>query len=236
MSTSTRTSTSGLDRKLAAVQAEMRGAALELVRQQAGAFVRFTQLAAPRDTNRYVRGWAQAGNAAGVVGAPFAEAELQPSKYRGRLIFRLELQVADYERLLKYWRDIIENRYKAQGRTGKWLADAEKQRNRTQRRLERAQEELQKFQSNDYALVIFRKQNKSGGLTVTTREQVKGGTGSVEWAGDRPFILLHNREPHASIVEKQHRVVARGRVYAKTLGGQLYGRSYLARLAKAGKA
>ena len=232
----TRTNTAGLDRKLAKVQQEMRGAAEALVRQQAGAFIRFTQLASPRDTNRYIRAWAQAGNAAGVAGAPFQEAELRRTRYAAKLALRLELQVLEFERIVRHWTAIVRERYVLPGREGKWKTDAEKKLDRALKRLQRAKDEYREFQVNPYAIVIFRKRTKSGGLEVTTREKVYGGSGWLAWDGDRPLLYLHNREPHASIVEKNNRVVARGRAYVKATGGRTFGRAYSLRLAKAGKA
>lgn len=228
-----RTNTAGLDAKLSRVTAELRNSSLVLARQQAGKFIEFTQLASPRDTNRYIRAWAMAGNAAGVAGAPFPVAAVQNSEFRDQLIQRLESQLGRYERSVKYWSDLLEKRYYIPGRTDQWKADAERKLATAIKRLGRSQEELDKYINAEGAIVIFRKAKR--GLNVTVRDKVYGGNGWVQWSNGLPLVVLHNKEGHASIIEKQHRVVSRGRSVVRGAGGKLFGRAYTMRLAKVAK-
>jgi hypothetical protein len=154
---------------------------------------------APRDTNRYAAAWAQAANAAGL--GPIGVPEIVAGHFAAKALPRLKSQAA-------FWQRIVE-RYERQGRTSdKWYRKAV-------RTLERANEELAKW--DEAAVIIFG--GKGRNLKVTVRNKVYGGTGRRILRGDgRVAYFLHNKEPHASIVEARARGLATVLAKLRTLG------------------
>lgn len=174
----------------------------------------------PHDTNRLKRGYAMAANQANL--GPFPVPDVQASKYRKDLGNRLSYQIAKFENSVAFWERIIQTRYLSKGRKGKWLRDAQSKKRTAEKRLARAKEEADKFGATDSALVIFR--SSKSGLTMTVRDKVYGGEGrEISRPGFHGY-QIHNLEPHASIVEKNTRVVAKALADGKALGLKMKGR------------
>lgn len=225
--------TSGLKRKIdrlgrATPQAE--AAAVRII----GEHLARTMLAiSPRDTNRYARGWAMAANAAGV--GTFSVPDVQASRYNERLIDRLEIQAerwrqraASAKRSADFWRSIYQRRYADTGRSGKWERDArqrvqlaETREKRTADLYAMSAKALDELKANPDALVIWGRRSKRAlakGQIATARVLKYGGTGQFFRVGTRSFVTLHNLEPHASIVERNHRVASRAIATARLVG------------------
>lgn len=194
---------------------------------------------APRDTNRFVRGWAEAVNSAGLGSVPVPP--IVPSKLHDKLAPRLEQQAAYWTRIAEqkeaaaaYWRRVYENRYKRANRRDRWERDcaarlrkAEKYAVRARKLAVRAQEELADLNGNPSAVVIFGKKKKPGlrsdedlrtGRLHTVRTPIYGGSGATVNLNGRTYVRLRNKEPHASIVESRTRVVARALSAARGAG------------------
>ena len=169
----------GLRRKIAAIRRESPRALDEVDHRVADGVLSDVIIAAPRDTNRYVRGMAEAANAAGL--GPFAVPALRPGKFAAEAKVRLEKQAAKWEAIVR--------RYEATNREDKWYRRAVKTR-------DRAREELAKW--DPYATIIFG--GKGRKLEVTVRNKVYGGTGLRLVRDGRVVYILHNREAHASLV------------------------------------
>lgn len=232
MAARTKTNIDRFVRRMDAVRRAMDGAAEELLRDQAREFVQFVVTAAPKDTNRYARAWAMAGNAAGL--GPFPVPEVRESRFWAQNRERLLNQVNRMQDSVDFWTRIIAERYDKQGRRGKWRSDAVRKLARAERRLRRAREELEKFmRAEGGAAILIGRAGKAGNLKLTVRHKIYGGTGREFMVAGRTFIQLHNREAHARIVERRHRLVARGMALARELGVRTYGRSYIERLRRA---
>lgn len=141
--------------------------------------------AAPRDTQRYVRGWIMAGREVGVTSLPLPG--VRPSK-------RAEEIKAALLRRAKYW-DYIVRRYEAQGRRDKWERKA-------RRKLASAVKALESFTETAIAFNL-----RGGPREVSIRTKIHGGSGRVEVIGDRTYVELRNAEPHARIVERRFGVL-----------------------------
>jgi hypothetical protein len=223
--------TLGLQKRLAGLNATAPEAGEVAVKLMAEEFVSHALSISPRDTNRYVRGWVEAGNKSGVGSWPLPP--LIDSKFADKLAVRLELQLAKNEgrqrqeqAAVKYWADLHEKRYLSQGRTDKWERSLLKKKRESEARLEkvtalveRAREQLKKYHAG--AIVIWGKKTKrefSLGQLATVRESTYGGDGQVIKNGFQTLVLLHNLEAHASIVEKRWRVVARSGARMRAVG------------------
>lgn len=173
-------------------------------------------MAAPRDTNRYVRAWIQAGNQAGVL--EMAVPPVRESRFVEQNEERLKAQELRYRRQLDRakgrwirWQNIVIRRYEAVGRTrGRWYQDAKNKLRKAEQDYQqalkvwtRASEELDKLQSHRGQAIVIFGNSKKRSLTITVRPKVYGGTGRVYSSPDRAVMVLHNREPHASIVESR---------------------------------
>lgn len=145
----------------------------------------------PRDTNRYFNGWAQAGNSAGI--GRFPVLALNRSSKWSQIKYALEKQ-------LEWW-TMLDARYRAQGRKDRWARQAAQ-------KVERAREELRRFYQSNSAIGINIYTN-SYDKPVRALPKAYGGRGQVvDLAGGRGTVVqLHNREAHASFVEKNKRVM-----------------------------
>lgn len=183
-------------------QAKMRGllagsqaSRLAAVKEMTRTVLKNIETIAPRDTNRYVRGWMQAGNAAGL--GPFMIPPLNRASNLNHILESIAQQ-------RDYWEYIVD-RYHHQGRHDSWAAKAE-------RRLAQAQEQVDKFvQSNEGAVIAINLYSNytMKGKAIRVLNKVYGGTGKVIDRPDATFVQLHNREPHTSIVEKNKKVLNR---------------------------
>lgn len=169
-------------------------------------------IASPKDTHRYVRAMAQAANAAEL--GPFQVPALRPGRFAAQAKDRLESQLAFWEKWVRFY-----ERLGGIGRAAKGYARAVKTR-------DRAREELAKW--NPFAIIIFGGKNRR--LKVTVRDKVYGGTGTKVVRDGRVAFVLHNKEAHASIVEKRSHTVKAALAKARAFGFKMGGRAYTRRI------
>lgn len=177
---------------------------------------RFAQVAyqiSPADTRRYVNALAQACNAAGI--GPLPVLPLRPSKFKDKHGQKLRRQIAKYDTLLQLWYgatwtdDLPTKNAGKNGKAPKWFK-------RLKRYRRRAAEELAKFEGDEAGTALY-----IGGNTrriATVRTKVYGGTGRIISGADDTVIYLHNKEPHANLVERRVRVIWRAIRVAKGRG------------------
>lgn len=206
--------TAGLQTKVKALQAATPAATLAMVTSigyQVGTQIAFS---APRDTNRFANGWAQAFNAAGL--GPIVELPYHRSQYAERLIDRLKLQVSSLETAVNYERRRNAERFRSKSARRDRRIDRQFKGRlaKVEKRLARAKEELLKAESNDLFLVIWGRAGRTDPKTGkrissrldTVRTQVFGGTGATVRGPAGWVVAVHNREPHATIVEARTKV------------------------------
>lgn len=184
---------------------------------------------APRDTNRYIRAWMQAANMAGV--GPFPVPKVIPAKHRDAIYEALREQE-------RFW-GMITQRYESQRRYDKWYRQAQK-------KWERAREQLRKFLESEEAdgavIAINLRINRGGkpgygqwGLGRGMAKEIRilnktyGGEGRLIDLPGSTTVHLRNKEPHASIVEHNQRVVARAYAAFRGTGLRQVKTAYLSR-------
>jgi hypothetical protein len=183
---------------------------------------------APRDTNRYVNAWLEAGEQAALSGIP-ARVPLVVSSHHARYVELLERQVEDYQRaweaadarveaikgLLWSWydskgrkRDAFYNRKQRELRTA--LAQAV----RARRRLDQTVAALAKAQPGIAYSFIYGRSARRGanGRRVSARLHrvlpiVYGGYGRMRTEKGKVILELVNLEAHANIVERNFNVL-----------------------------
>lgn len=249
-----KTNTSGLEAKLAKMGAASPKLADAAVAVAAEDMVRFMTSIAPRDTQRYARGWAMAGNAAGVGSFPVPP--VIQSKIADKLESRLETQLARWTGRLEkqkgyvaYWNRLWQTRYGDKGRHDKWerdllkkMAEADKKAAKMKLLVERAKEALEAFKKSgpEGALVIWGKGKDKVknplalSRLATVRDKAYGGTGKTFRAGGQVLVTLHNLEPHSSIVEKRERILARGLARVRSTGSKRMSKRFVDGLMKIG--
>lgn len=223
MKANLKVNTRGLSRLLRDMERAGPAASLEAVKVMGREFAKVVLVLSPTDTHRYKRGWSEAINTAGI--GPVSVPAIQKSQYAEKLLDRLEIQVDRFaarmenrRKAAEYWEKVYQNRYARPGRKGQWERDCATKRDRAVKNYEiaqkqhaRAVEQVKNF--DPMGLVIWGRESTDGKLRMrevhTIRTKVYGGTGVTVARAGSAFIVLHNLEPHASIVEKQHRVVAR---------------------------
>lgn len=196
----------------------------------------------PRDTNRYVRGWIDAGNQAG-LGTRRLPTIKQPRDTKfglERLITqheRARKRVVRAEKSLEFWDNILTNRYERTGRRGRWRRDASRKRAAAKRTLVAATKQFERARQilldatgtddgrgatlNAGVIVIGgRKTKKATSLSslASVRTKPIGGEGQMLILGGRLVLRLANLEPHARIVERRHRVMRRAAESLRRLG------------------
>lgn len=178
----------------------------------------------PVDTHRLQRGYAMAANQAGL--GPFPVPAVNPSKWRDKVNMETAAQIDRFERAVKYWKNIIQYRYVAKGRsTGKGYTDALKKLAMYEKRLRKAQIIAARFGFGLESIAIYR--SSKTGITVTVRDKVYGGEGKRVQVPGFNGVEIHNLEPHASIVESYDHTVRDAFAAAKGTGLVRFKNSYL---------
>lgn len=231
--------------KIKATQAVARLAAHEGGRALGGAFVAAVEPLSPRDTNRYVRAWIDAGNRAGVTSMPLPP--VVASRNQDRYIEKLRAQVEFWAGRVRYargrmaqyeqWDAAAPPRRDGSPRAKRVAQPYYKKMKRLEqtslRRLQRAGEELAKAQQGGDGFLFFDAegvvQRRQGRKLSTVREKVYGGTGRVWQAGTRIVVELRNREPHGVIIERHPHLghpVATAKEIVRTAGLAPVSRAY----------
>lgn len=207
------------------------GARLEAAREVMAPLMAEIVALTPIDTGRLAAGYAQAANAAGL--GPIAVPPIQPSKRAEEAERKLEEQIKYFQKVVEQLdRIIAAGGGQFQGK-GIDRSTATRRRATAQRRVQRAQKQLEKWLgSNDRGIVIglfFAAGGTTGNQVATTvREDVKGGTGSAVVTQFFSGYRIHNLEPHATLVERNTGTVKAALNGAKAFRIKRVGRKYLA--------
>jgi len=192
---------------------------------------------ARRDTRRFVRGWAMANNMAGLPALPVES--VRPSNYADKYLQILGDQVDTFSAKAARLEYLIESRFRRVNRPmrGRYYNEISADLTRTLVRLEKAREELRQAARRhelnipDYLFMgVFNyrgqyvpmKGTKTKGRTArqlaSVRVKVYGGFGRRYHNYDGTYYVLHNLEPHTTLVERRDRVVAEGLAIARMMG------------------
>lgn len=186
---------------------------------------------APRDTNRYIRGWLLAAND---VGLKVPVVPLEPNSRRTEYLAKLAEQIDSLDKQIEGIEKRLELWYERKGRRlGAWGRKRKSELRKLRRRRVRAGEELDKALGTEYfsyfdAGSAFEAKNKRKLSTV--REKIYGGKGEMFTAGGQLFVRLTNMEPHANIVEKRRRPRDRAMERVRGSGLRRAGRAYIKRI------
>lgn len=180
---------------------------------------------APRDTNRYVRGWMLAGIDAGVSNLP--PPPIGESKRVEQNIQRLERQFLAARGLADRLQNRYDNWYGRKGRKpGAYGSRLQRDIDKANERANRAYSSLQELQTVKGAIFIGGSGNRNArpnpagrgfnqryglGRLATVRTKIYGGRGQIITQKYYASLLLHNMEPHATIVESRHRTYRNAR-------------------------
>lgn len=223
-------STGKLDTTIRGWRVRMAPAARRQALEAAGLVVDHAAVIAPKDTNKYVRGWVQAGRQIGVGTMPMPR--LTGSKYARSLVGVLQQQVEAAERRQKILRAQLAAWYTNKGRKpDKWSRRLQKRIERQSQRIEQARTTLNALLENPHATVIRRKvgyvlagndldEGRATGISgtainVEVRSKVYGGRGRILTLGTTTRIQLDVLEPYALSVERLRQVRSRAMAYAR---------------------
>lgn len=177
-------STAGLEAKIAQVRANAAGAAMTAHKEIVSDVLRKVIDREPRDTHRLVRGWQQAGNAAG-LGPFLVEAVRESRKLPG--VNRLLKQQLSFWAWVVSEIDKKDKLHTAHGR-------------KAVKNMLRAQQQLELLTGTSIFVV-----NKGRGVAFTVRPKIYGGTGKSFTADNgHSVVSISNREPHAIIRERMY--------------------------------
>jgi hypothetical protein len=194
----------------------------------------------PRDTNRYVRGWLEAGRGIGLSTSELPA--IVNSKNRDKIVEAMVQQVGLLRR----------KEAKLMGVRKLWYEDSNRPRRgyfhtlnrnieKATARAERAEEELRRFLAATGAVVMMRttgaalngyqRMLSGDAVNLTVRDKVYGGRGRIIRGNFVTGVGLHNLEPHCRVVEKYRRPAGRARVALAQAGLQKLKPVYVKRLA-----
>mgnify|MGYP007005600441 CR=1 FL=1 len=204
-----KTDISAMQARVKATQRAVAVAGRSAVVAAGDALVDAIERIAPYDTNRYIRGWQLAIQAAGsgVEGAKTRQVKaLKESRFMAQNFDRLDRQVKRLEKARSGLVNRLQKWFYGTGRPlGKWGRRAEAKVAQLDKLIVRAKVQRRLIDDDEgTALVIGR---GYGRRLTTVRTKVYGGTGRSFSRGGRASLYLRNLEPHASIVESNSRVV-----------------------------
>ena len=193
---------------------------------------------APKDTNRYVRGWALAAISVGIDADPPA---LRKSRHREALADVLAQQVNKIAKRLSDLQRTKHTWYDAKGRKpDKHSRKLDRDIAKQEARLEKAQDRARQYGMNEQAIVIMRRSSaalvgyqknlRGDALMAEIRLKVYGGRGSVVEVPGATIVVMHNLEPHSRAIEKRYRVFANAIASVKQFGMTRIGRSYMKKM------
>jgi len=198
----------------------------------------------PRDTNRFVRGWIQAAQAVGVTG--LIEPIVQSSKYLEVYVEAYEFEIARLGQKLWAAHKTLTQGVPGRGGTlrpvkGVRRARLEQTRASLLARIAAKREELRKLLATEGAIVIGAGKvwlaDDGPGIALsqkstrpTVRLKIYGGQGRVYETQGRSVYILHNLEPHTSLVEFRHKVAAQARDGLQFFGIKAIRQVYLNRV------
>jgi hypothetical protein len=238
--------TSNLSRRLKGMRDGADSAALQVAKQGADMFVGFMNQHAPRDTGRYLAGWIEAGNAANVGPTRMAPA-LRDSRWAEKLEAALDRQIDRLVVQINAKAGVLDAWYFSKNRPiDSWARKKQFEIARLSRALQRAVETKKKYLNAEGPVIAFdifsngrRVRTASGSMKqlrqTTIRDKVYGGTGEIVQRDTGPVVMLHNREPHVTLVERKHRLITRANA-AVRLDTEARGkRVFLQELSRAGR-
>lgn len=234
--------TSRLHAKLRALEAAGREADEAAVQVLGEVFIDRVVELTPRDTNRAVNGWIEAGRAAGVTTRPLLPYNV--SSRRQQWLDELAEEEAALARTVERraaWKDRAdqEDRAKAgmrrrdgkayarRSRTASYKANVRKLRV-AERRLARVREEIEKAVGSEFFVFFSARFGKRAYSTVRTT--VYGGTGRRIVEPGRAAVEFVNREPHVRLIERNPNLghpIATAMAVVRSLGYQVAGKKWL---------
>jgi hypothetical protein len=174
-------------------------------------------ITAPRDTNRFVRGWILAGRDAGITNLPTPI--VIDSHRKDQYVQRLAEQWSRARALADRLHAKYDQWYGRSGRRpGAYGGRLQRDILKAEERASRAYEELQLAETVKGFIFIgqgkavaqgsMRGFNQRHGLgrIATVRVRIYGGRGAIRVQQNSAYLVLHNLEPHATLVENRHRV------------------------------
>jgi hypothetical protein len=178
---------------------------------------------APRDTNRYVRGWLDAMNQTGAVLArlPVIEPSQYADRYQGTLEKALRAALSSRDRLERRISVLYPSGSPKRGSTPAFR-ELTKLLRRAERRLDKLIEYKQAFDaSGGTAIVIggFGGNEQKGTLKPKVSARVYGGQGRIIDGAEQTAVVLTNREPHANLVERKYKVMRLSQSFVAASGG-----------------
>lgn len=187
--------------RMARVLANRRDARSVALRVLVETFVADVVKNSPVDTHRFKRAYQMAGNDLGV--GPYMVDSVKPGRYNANLR-RLQNQVRQYE--------YFKQRAERSGRTmykGVKKVGIDQNYVLVLQRLRRARQELAKLEEGGPGSIVIGGRGRGKyGVLATVRTKVYGGSGQWIISGDTTIARVHNREAHASLVQRNTRVVS----------------------------
>lgn len=194
-------------------------------------FCKYMIDSAPRDTNRYLRGWLLAARQAGIL---IPTPGLNVSSRRDRFIAQLQRQLAVRERRLKnllfqkrVWYDQKPERSKDGYYTQYLVPEIPK----VEKSIKQAQRILKQASGSDHFIFIPSRLDATR-VTDTVRTRIYGGEGRLVQDEHSVRVDMRNLEIHARFLERKHMLAKRAEDWVQTVADQVIRKKYIERTIK----
>jgi len=171
----------------------------------------------PRDTNRFLRGWLLAAKDVGPIPViiPALRATSRHSeyiKYLQQELLRLETERKAVAGMIDFWYTSKPNRKRGTPAYNKMTSQVRKM----DKWIVRVKEELVKAGGDETVLLMDKERGKRNYSTV--RVGIYGGEGSIRRIGGKTLVRWHNKEPHATIIERKYGIIRNAMGMVKRAG------------------
>lgn len=162
----------------------------------------------PKDTNRYVRGWAMAGRSIGAYKGSIPS--IQAGSNEESVLNALQNQVEYFEARVVKLEGVLASWYPPGKKRTDYCLKLEKELRKAKTNARKAQDTFDEAKANTGFIVfdlgrgaVYDGKYRPQKRRATIRAKAYGGYGSMRSVKDETTVVLTNREPHTRVVESR---------------------------------
>jgi len=202
----TKVDASGLQKRIQLLRRNMPQISRQVAQEMNALLAWRVSETSPRDTNRFLRGWLLAAKDVGPIPViiPALRSTSRHSeyiKYLQKELMRLEAERKGLAGMIDFWYTSKPNRRRN--------TPAYREMNARLRKLDkwivRVKEEIAKAAGDETVLLMDKERGKRNYSTV--RVGIYGGEGAIRRIGGKTLVRWHNKEPHATIIERKYGII-----------------------------
>lgn len=208
---------SGLQRRIQLLRKNMPEISRQVALEMNGLLAWRVSDTSPRDTNRFVRGWMLAAKDVGPIpvmipAVKSTSRHAEYMKYLQKELTRLMNERKAVAGMIDFWYTSKPNRNRNTPAYREMSAKVRK----LDKWIVRVQEEIAKAGGDETVLLMDKERGRRNYSTV--RVGVYGGEGSIRRIVGKTLVRWHNKEPHATIIERKYGIIRNAMGMVKRAG------------------